>query len=413
MTFDFFLSPLGTYNHIRLKIGDTRTGDIYDFYTPLKISAEEWDAQKQRPLNIYIKKYKKINFLLDQIKIKVSSYANDKRGKNRSVTHRSLYRLIHKICTDNEPLLQESSLLHYMKMYIIQRKELICDSTYKRYMVFFNLIQRFQGFVRKTLMINQINAEFVREFMIFGKDELYSENTLYRSIHFVKTILNFAEKKGIRTHIREIEVKREKQQQHIITLDDPEIKKIKEAELPKELNPVRDWLLISCYTGQRFSDFMNFSTDMIVRVKTKSCIRFVQQKTKKEITLPLHPEVSAIIQRNHNEFPQKIELHHYNEKIREIAMIAGICTTIKARKRIGYRVRDILIEKWQAVTSHIGRRSFATNFYSKIPTSLLIAATGHSSENMFLKYINPVDDDRIVNLSNYFEKIYAHQLMVS
>lgn len=413
MTFEYFLSPLGTRNHIRLKIVDTKTSVEYDFYTLLKIASEDWDSEKQRPRNIYIKKYKKINLLLDQIKINVMAYVSEKRRKSRAVTHRSLYRLIHKICTDSSAMLQEGSLLHYMQLYISQRKELICNSTYKRYMVFFNLIRRFEGFTKKVLLIDQLNAEFVREFMIFGKNELYSENTLYRTIHFVRTILNFVEKKGIRTHIREIEVRREKQQQDIITLNENEIRKIKKIDLPQELQEARDWLLISCYTGQRFSDFINFSMDMILEIKTKSCIRFIQQKTKKEITLPLHPEVNAVLDRNQNAFPKKIDLHHYNEKIRQIARIAGIQTLVKARKRVGHRVKEVLIEKWQAITSHVGRRSFATNFYSKIPTSLLIAATGHSSENMFLKYINPVDDDRIVNLSNYFERINEREMIAS
>ena len=66
----------------------------------------------------------------------------------------------------------------------------------------------------------------------------------------------------------------------------------------------------------------------------------------------------------------------------------------------------------ETVSSHIGRRSFATNFFGKIPTPLLMAATGHSSEQIFMRYINPVDKDRIISLSNYFNKMYEERLMV-
>ncbi|PWN58079.1 phage integrase SAM-like domain-containing protein [Chryseobacterium viscerum] len=412
MTFNFSLTHSGASKNIKLKIIDTKTGIRYDFHTPLRIKKEHWDDDKQRPVNIYIKKYKKINYLLDKVRIKITSYINEKRSKSRPITHRSLYRQIFKICNDDEKKLTEGSLLYYIEQYITQRSELICESTRKRYQVFFNLIQRFEGYIKKNLQIGQVDADFVRNFMVFGKEELYSENTLYRTIHFVKTILNFAERKGIRTCIREIELKREKQSREIITLNETEIKKIKKMTIPEELKDARDWLIISCYTGQRYSDFINFSTDNILEIKGKSCIRFVQKKTKKEITLPLHPAVIDIIKQYHNTFPKNIELNEYNKKIRKIALIAEIQTTIRVRKRIGHRVKSILIEKWQAITSHIGRRSFATNFYSKIPTSLLIAATGHSTENMFLKYINPVDDERIVNLSNYFEKLNIQEAMV-
>lgn len=51
-------------------------------------------------------------------------------------------------------------------------------------------------------------------------------------------------------------------------------------------------------------------------------------------------------------------------------------------------------------------------FFGKIPTPLLMAATGHSSEQIFMRYINPVDKDKIISLSNYFNKMYEERLMV-
>jgi hypothetical protein len=66
------------------------------------------------------------------------------------------------------------------------------------------------------------------------------------------------------------------------------------------------------------------------------------------------------------------------------------------------------MEKWETITSHIGRRSFATNFYGKIPTPLLLHATGHSTEEVFLKYINSNDNENIINLSNHFDKLHQN-----
>lgn len=46
-------------------------------------------------------------------------------------------------------------------------------------------------------------------------------------------------------------------------------------------------------------------------------------------------------------------------------------------------------EKFKLISSHIGRRSFATNFYGEeeYPTPLLMSVTGHGTEKMFLEYI--------------------------
>ena len=69
---------------------------------------------------------------------------------------------------------------------------MICHSTYNRYKVILQLLDRFEGFMCKKLYVEEINIDFIKDFMIFGKEEEYSENTIYRTIHFVKTILNFA-----------------------------------------------------------------------------------------------------------------------------------------------------------------------------------------------------------------------------
>ena len=51
-----------------------------------------------------------------------------------------------------------------------------------------------------------------------------------------------------------------------------------------------------------------------------------------------------------------------------------------------------IFEKWELVRSHTCRRSFATNYYKKIPTAVLIGITGHSKESLFLEYINKRED---------------------
>jgi hypothetical protein len=53
----------------------------------------------------------------------------------------------------------------------------------------------------------------------------------------------------------------------------------------------------------------------------------------------------------------------------------------------------------------VGRRSFATNFYGKIPTTYLIYITGHSTEAMFLNYIGKSNKDLALEVSDYFNAL--------
>ncbi|CAA7196676.1 phage integrase SAM-like domain-containing protein [Chryseobacterium potabilaquae] len=410
MTFEFFLPQKGTLKNIHLNITDASLQDhFFSFRTSLRIEPHQWDKNKQRPVNIYLKKYKKLNTILDHIKVRVSEYIKERLQQRKTISQRGLSTEIHKICIEKIQSYHENSLLYYMKHYIKSRKEMICQSTYKRYLVFYRLIKRFEGFLMERLNVENINSDFINDFIVFGQTEEYSENTIYRSIHFVKTILNFAEKKGIRTRVRELEIRREKQQKTVITLSEEEIIQIKSTQVPEALQPARDWLLISCYTGQRFSDFMKFNVEKITRIGGKPCISFTQQKTQKKILLPLHPMVVNTLQRNGNSFPKVMDIQQYNDAIKEIARMAGLDEPLKVRKRMGYRSREINTEKWKVISSHIGRRSFASNFYGKIPTPLLMQATGHSSEQMFLRYINTIDKERILSLSIYFDKVYTER----
>ncbi|MDR2230130.1 MAG: site-specific integrase [Flavobacteriaceae bacterium] len=408
MIFEFFLSQNTTLSNINLFIS------VKDFQCkfriPLKLSKEQWNTDKQRPENIYIKKFKQINLILNLIKIEIIKYINDCNEKNKNISQKTIYGIIQKTVKEKKAIPLENSLLFFMQQYIDERKEFICNSTYKRYMVFFNLIQRFEGEIIKQLFIDDIDSKFIKDFIEFGKKEDYSENTNYRTLHFIKTILNFVERKGIRTRVREFNTRREKQQTSVVSLTEEEILKIEETIVPDEFQPAKDWLVISCYTGQRFSDFIRFSNQNIIEIKDKTCIRFIQKKTNKEILLPLHPTVKNIFKKNNNKFPRPLDMKTYNENIKSIAKLAGINHSLRAKKRIGHRIKDLMIEKWQAITSHIGRRSFASNFYGKIPTPLLMQATGHSTEQMFIKYINPVSNDRIISLSNHFEQVYKHRL---
>ena len=292
MTFEFFLPQNSTAKNIHLNLTDKKENKSYTFRTHLRISGDDWDEEKQRPTNIYLKKYKKLNTKLDRLKKELAEHIREKRSEKKHLHQRTLAREIKAVCDGQFLDLPVNSLLYYMKWYIDVKKELICHSTYKRYKVFYHLLERFEGFVCKKLYIEEINVDFIRDFMVFGKDEEYSENTIYRTIHFVKTILNFAERKGIRTCVKELEVRWEKQKKEVITLTEKEIAQIKYTDVPERLKAAKDWLLISCYTGQRFSDFMNFDRQQLQTVDGKICLSFIQQKTKKKSTITIAPKCS-------------------------------------------------------------------------------------------------------------------------
>ena len=90
-----------------------------------------------------------------------------------------------------------------------------------------------------------------------------------------------------------------------------------------------------------------------------------------------------------NEFPRKVSQVLFNKQIKALYMMAGIDELVSGFKNNPKTRRKKIVNapKYEFVTSHIMRRSFASNYYGKIETPLLMNITGHSKESTFLTYI--------------------------
>ena len=62
-------------------------------------------------------------------------------------------------------------------------------------------------------------------------------------------------------------------------------------------------------------------------------------------------------------------------------------------------------EKWELLTTHTARRSFATNEYlAGTPTLTIMAITGHKTEKAFLRYIKLVPSDHARLMKAHWER---------
>ena len=90
-----------------------------------------------------------------------------------------------------------------------------------------------------------------------------------------------------------------------------------------------------------------------------------------------------------NEFPKKVSQVVFNKQIKRLCRMAAIDELVSGFKNNPKTRRKEILKapKYEFVTSHIMRRSFASNYYGKIETPLLMNITGHSKESTFLTYI--------------------------
>jgi integrase len=210
----------------------------------------------------------------------------------------------------------------------------------------------------------------------------------------------------VHAQFKQIKVlKEEKEPDEIIILTEEEQVLIKNVKLEREAHiNARKWLLLGCVIGQRAGDLLKITDKNIKVVKGMKIIELKQQKTAKHVAIPLLPQALEIIESG---LPYKIRLEHFNKYSKDVCEIAKIDTIVKGKMRIDKK-RTLTAgnyKKWQVISSHVCRRSFATNYYSIIPTSLLMNVTAHSTEEMFLKYIGKTTYDNADQLSECFRKL--------
>ena len=310
-----------------------------------------------------------------------------------------------------------TELIKYLDHYSDVKRNEVTDNTIKKFNVIKQLLTRYQTRCKKILMIIDIDASFKIDFEKYCESQSYAHNTTAKALKFVKTLCIHAKHNGIKTNnqMDVIKPKYVKVESIYLTAQELEkIEKIEKSKLTDSLENAKDWLIISCYTGQRVSDFMRFTKNMIRYEKNKEgilkpFIEFTQKKTDKEMTVPLHPKVIEILNKRNGNFPYQIADQNYNDYIKTVCRIAKITQLVKGSKRLEttpesgiFRKETKEFQKCDLVSSHIGRRSFASNNYGNIPTSFLMYVTGHSTEAMFLTYIGKSNKDKAMEMTYYF-----------
>ena len=305
-----------------------------------------------------------------------------------------------------------TNLIEYFDYYIKYKENYPSEVLIRKYRVLQKKLMRLQTHRKKPILIKDVNKRFKLEFSDYCESQQYSRITIQRDFAEVKTICIDARTKGIETSLEldKLSFPRLKATNIFLTFDEiTAIENIEQSKLTQSLENARDWLVISCYCGQRVSDFMRFTTDMIRIENGKSLIEFTQKKTGKIMTVPLHPKIIEILDKRGGAFPYAISDQKYNDYIKVVCEIAELTQIVKGSKKIEtapesgiYRKVSKEYRKCDLVSSHIGRRSFASNFYGTIPTTYLIYVTGHSTEVMFLNYIGKSNKDLAIEMTNYF-----------
>ena len=159
----------------------------------------------------------------------------------------------------------------------------------------------------------------------------------------------------------------------------------------KKYETVRDLFLIACYTGMAYSDYSDIRKEHI----SGDFLKYKREKTGVQVTLYIRPELRAILEKYQYRLPKSYSNQKTNEYLKEIGqLVPELRETIGHTKTVGGKEIYSNVPKYSLLTSHTGRRSYATNEYLfGTPPLSIMATTGHKTEKSFMKYIRLSSDE--------------------
>ena len=267
-----------------------------------------------------------------------------------------------------------------------------------------NTLRRYKDFISDNNLKDTF-AIFNEDFQAKFDDYLLNEqelamNTIVGSHSQLKTMLRVAYDKGLLRDPAFLHWTSKTINFTHVYLTDDELNRLFNLKLTKEIRKENnigkeshieetlDLFIISARTGLRFSDLCHIDTALWNMEEGKETLTILVQKTSDRLSIPLHHQVIAIYNKYGGNIPVPVDKSRYNEQIRLCAKIAGINQPIESFVWEKGRPVFKVCEKHELISSHTGRRSFATNLYlvCKSP-HYVMNLTGHKTEENFKRYI--------------------------
>jgi len=265
-------------------------------------------------------------------------------------------------------------------------------------------LKNFEAAKRENkVRFDKINYQFMQGFQRFlveweektkkGTVRTLNNITIAKQISTLKTFLGYAQKQGIEVNPSYKNFTMKKDELEVIALTEREFQRLIDLDLSgnKRLDQVRDVFCFSCCTGLRYSDLKNLKWGNIKGMELSIRV----QKTNQLLSVPLAPQAYDILEKYKGRISPLpvISNQKMNDYLKELAKLAEIDEPTEIIRFRGNKKIVNTYEKWELISVHSGRKSFATLSLEKgIPAETVMAVTGHKSYSSFQRYVKITED---------------------
>ena len=392
---NFYLKVPKSTTQTRVYLQTLYQGTKCKYTTKLKTKPKDWNFKKQEVKTTHYSGYQEINTLLNKIKREAEKCYNNLLIEDTPFTPYAFRSRLDLAL--NKP--NKIEFFEFFEEYITNQKQL-AKSTITDYNQTLNTLRLFQKETKYKVVFNSITLEFYDKLKGFTMDnQNHSINTFGKRIKVIKTFMKAAMERDLhnnnvydKSNFKKLS---KSYKRPYLNIDDIDL--IHKCELNKKHDKYRDMFLLLCYLALRIGDLLQVNKGNITKIKGTNTLSIRMRKTNKQVTIPIPPVAMQIIEKYNYELPNVSE-QLLNKEIKAICKIAGLDREFTNEKG-KFKLHEL-------VTSHDGRRSFATNCYlSGIPASQIMEITGHTKESSFLRYIQETRTPQAPEIFKVFEGI--------
>jgi integrase len=301
----------------------------------------------------------------------------------------------------------DSFLPYYKAFYEEKGREIRVKDSLKDYISNLNTLLAYEKMNGKLTLQSINDVKFLKAFELFlskpinQKIKVYkgtkertvnvkgelNDNTISKRISYIKVFLNWCEQNDhliLHPKIKAYKTIVSKYKPTIVILTDEELKQLKNLDLKNETDAaLRDYMLVLCSTGMRFSDLYSLSKEDV----EGGYITKRAQKTRIIFSVPISDETLAIIKKYEYSF-KRFKNQTYNRMIKDLLRENKMCcynvTVTTAKFNV---IKTTEVEKCEEIGTHTGRRTFVARAL-KNGWSLadVMSCTGHKKIETLLVY---------------------------
>jgi integrase len=384
------------------------------YSTEEKVPPRFWNAKEQRVARKReFPTFSEINAFLDSLEFETQKFFRRYRNDNKKTPTFDEIKaaLDTKIKGKVTAEVEKITFFTFFNTYIEEKKVTAPRGTWKIFLTIYNHLQKYCTTQKiKKLDFEDVDITFFNGF----KDYMFnvvgnSTNYTSKVFDFIKIVMSEGLERGLHTNLQ---YKSKKfnltlEPTYAVYLTESELKKIINYDFTdnKRLDKARDLFIVGCYTGLRYSDYSALKIGHFTTIEREDgtrleVIKKTTEKTTTPVIIPVFAEVKTILEKYGGEPPPKISNQKLNTYIKEVCELVGIHDSVTIPVNKAGKSEEQTFKKFELVSSHTARRSFATNAHLKgLPSHEIMLITGHSTETQFKKYIRVTNEENAVNVA--------------